>query len=230
MLARDEHGIIIQQPLDINSCDDSLCRTSLLGLADNELDKENIKLWYSMGGEPARHPYTVPANKYGWDEVYKYDKCLSRDQLLPYIALLAVLAEAGDQEAREVAKKIRQRHKLFVNQDFLAPDIQYIMSRAADHWSQYLWGLIGIPWLLCLSIPFTCIITPKHELNQLVAECLGMSKFIRKWSLKMMTKLHPDWKRNIEDYWGVYPTSHGLWRQMPEMAQLLIAKVESIIV
>jgi hypothetical protein len=212
-LIRDRHNIIIQHvytdPTNEAYYDggDSISRTGIMALCGSKLDSTIMEMDYrTTNGEIVRHPYDK-------DPRWKDYKETSRDQL--------VCAVVGMN--KEAAEKVRKRHNLmFINKDFLAPDVMLHLALCADHWSKHLWGIIGYPWLM-LSIFWSTKIKPDHELNQIFCQCvIAGPKYLQK-----LINMHPNWRINLEDYWGKYPnTSHGYWRAQPEIAEAMIKFAE----
>lgn len=213
-LIRDRFGIIIQhnfkQPEDQSQYDggDSISRTGIMALCGSHKDAVTMETdYWTPSGEFVRHPYDK-------DPRWRNYKESSRDQL--------VCAVAGMNKYQ--AKKVLERHKwMRINKDFLAPDVMLHMHICAEEKSWF-WSLIGYPWLM-LSVLWSCYVTPKHELNQIICQCIKAGKFF----LQFLCDHHPDWKENLEAYWGVESYNHGYWRNQPEIAYCLIGKVEEVL-
>ena len=77
-------------------------------------------------------------------------------------------------------------------------------------------NLIGYSRLL-LDIVFNAIFTPTRESNQLIAQLSVVSPI---WT-KLYKAITPKWRQAIRDYWSG-------WRQEPELAERLVAKLEGI--
>lgn len=211
-MIRDRHHIIIQhnykEPSDESQYDggDSISRTGIMAMCGSERDQLNMVIQYwKTNGEIVRHPYQPVWNEY---------REMSRDQL--------VCAAAGMNKRQ--AETVRKRHWLFINKDFLAPDVKLHLAICADHWSKHTWGIIGYPWLI-LSILWSCYVTPNHELNQIMCMCIRAGRTY----VKLLCKLHPNWILNINEYWGTYSWAHGHWRDQKEIAAALISRVESML-
>jgi hypothetical protein len=207
-MRRDRHSIIIQhnyqQPDDETQWDggDSISRTGIMAMCGSERDQLNmVSQFWKSNGEIVRHPYQPVWNEY---------KEMSRDQL--------VCAVAGMYSKQ--AETVRKRHWLMINKDLLAPDVKLHLALCANHWSKYLWGILGFPWLI-LSILWSCYVTPNHELNQILCQCVKAGKPF----LWLLCKLHPNWKKNVMEYWGVEKHMHGFWRDQEEIADTMIAFV-----
>lgn len=211
MIVRDKYGIIIQHPVDANSCADSLSRTAIMAICGSGRDERLLAEFVDTEGEPVRHPYTKPFCYYKGN-----DTGMSRDQMTCLMSAFAYLKQYPVR-----AEAVRRRHWLFVNKDFLAPDIKWIYAKAANHWSQYLWCLVGIPWAF-LGVVWASTVDTEHELNQLICECAAAGT----WLLKLLCKWHPDWQRNVEAYWGARPEDHGYWRGQPEIAEAIVKFVK----
>ncbi len=213
-IVRDRYKIIIQHDFKDPSNEaaydggDSICRTGIMALCDSNIDKTTLETdYWTPSGEFVRHPYDK-------DPRWRNYKESSRDQL--------VCAIAGMNKYQ--AKKVLHRHRwMRINKDFLAPDVMLHMTLCAEEKS-LLWSVLGYPWLV-LSIMWSCYVTPKHELNQIICQCLKAGKFF----LRLLCDHHPDWKRNIEAYWGVRQTDHGYWRDQQEIAYAIIKKVEGVL-
>ena len=209
-MRRDKHKIIIQHnykdPENKSQYDggDSISRTGIMAMCGSERDQLNmVSQYWKTNGEIVRHPYQPVWNEY---------KEMSRDQL--------VCAVAG--MFKKQAETVRKRHWFLINKDLLAPDVKLHLALCADHWSKYAWGIIGYPWLI-LSILWSCYVTPNHELNQIICQCVKAGRPF----LKLLCKLHPNWIKNLNDYWGVDQNSHGFWRNQPEIAFEIIKYVEN---
>lgn len=206
-IVRDQHHIIIQHdykdPLNPIGWDggDSISRTGIMAMCHSPVDQFLLRsAFFKENGEVVRHPYDK-------DPRWRDYKETSRDQI--------VCAAAG---YWFLAEKIRKRHWAFVNKDILMPDVKWHLASCAIHWSRFLWAIPGIP-LLFLSVLWAAYVQPQHELNQLLCMCVKTSK----WHLKLLCKLHPDWEKNVNEYWW---TGHGTWRNQKEIADALIQKVE----
>jgi hypothetical protein len=44
--------------------------------------------------------------------------------------------------------------------------------------------------------------------------------------VKLVCKLHPDFEKNILDYYGANPGSHGEWRQCGEIGIAFVKKIK----
>lgn len=211
-MIRDEWGFILQVPtLDP---DDSPVRNGMLALAGSEFDQNVMPGFVLEDGSCIRHPYSTIKRD---DNLCLNDpKANSRDQLIVTVAGLW----AGDEVF--LLEKIRSRYWININKDILSPTHKWFIAKAANHWSQYLWAIPGFIFL-SLDIFWHGFLNPGHELNQIIAICSVMGD---EW-LKTLCKIHPNWQRNVEDYFGVHPWSHGYWRGQPEIAYAVIKYVNS---
>jgi hypothetical protein len=206
-MIRDAHGFIVQQP-EMDG-DDSPVRNGLMAISGSVLDQELVCQFVLADGSIIRHPHqTIRGNN--------DPKESSRDQLIVLVAALYAADEVF------LLDKIRSRYWLNINKDILSPSHKLFIATAARHWSRYLWAIPGYP-MLVLDILWHSIINPGHELNQILSMCSVMGKG---W-ISLVCRLHHDWQRNIEDYFGVHPTSHGKWRGQPEIAFALIKYISS---
>lgn len=206
-MIRDEWGFILQEP-EMDG-DDSPVRNGLMALSGSLLDQTLMPFFVLGDGSCIRHPFQSKRGN-------NMPEANSRDQLILTVAGLW----AGDEIF--YLRSIRSHYGLFINKDFLSPSHQLFMSTAAKHWSRFIWALPGALFM-ALDIFWHMTLGKKHELNQMIAICSVMGSF---W-LKLLTKCCPWWERNIEDYFGAYPESHGFWRNQPEIAQNLIKYVKT---
>ena len=210
-MKRDKFGIIIQHdfqdPENATKYDggDSISRTGIMAMCGSDLDYINLNIRYFPNdkGEIVRHPFQHP-----W-ELYSE---MSRDQL--------VCAAAG--MAKVPAEKVRHRHRfMHINQDILAPDVMWFLAICAGHWSRFYFAIPGTMWLI-LSILWSCYVKPNHELNQILCVCARTHVFF----LRMLCENHPDWKKNINEYWW---TGHGHWRDQKPIADALIRHIGGLL-
>ncbi len=205
MIVRDEYGFIGQvgvfadgtpntKDLDFGDC---AGRTGILAMCDSERDKELLPAFINR--------YSSLLMRYPGQAERGYDdpSQTSRDQLICWVA--------GNNNACSLS----YAQAGYINKDVLGFDVRLYLYKAAQTappiYIKTL-GMIQLP----LSILWSCLITPDHELNQLI--CM-LSQFDSKWT-KMMVRLHPDWKKNLTDYWNG-------WRNMPEISEMLINYVNN---
>lgn len=163
-----------------------------------------------------RHPEEVPSNNY---------KNFTRDQLIPLAAGLKIQGKSGT--ARKLYHAAIDRGyrgqnteadvdgsvKKFPNgADIFTPSHMNHLRMCADEGS----SLIGRLWLK-LDILFNAKFYPMSEPNQLICMMLiAGPEYVKMW-----TKLNSKWKDAIREYWSG-------WRQEPELAEELIAHLNSI--
>lgn len=227
MIQRDELGFILQHipdfenqtwKFDANSPGDTISRTAINAIGGVKQDQDLLAKFEISPGRFARHPYTKPWNSYA-DRKYG----ASRDQRTCYMAALKIFGK------KEVAERIRKKTWFFVVNDLLLPDLKFLDALAADHWSKYLWSIVGIPNVIG-SILWSCYVTPKKEINQMACEALAVGR----WAIMLLVLCHPDWKANIEDYFGVCNernnfNPHGKWRDQPEIAKAFIHTISKVV-
>ena len=203
-------------PKDTGASDkmDSARLAGIMALVDHPL-APNLTA-YVVGDMGVRHPQEVPANN---------PLNFTRDQLM---CLVAGLAKQGHIEAcKALYEAAKSRHyfaqnseadypgttKKFPNgRDYLSFSNRMILSICAGNKG----NLIGYSWLL-MDIVFNAIFTPTRESNQLIAQLLVAGP---KW-IKLYKLITPKWRQAITDYWCT-------WRQEPELAKMLIDKLEGV--
>ncbi len=196
MIKRDEIGIIVQHDPNIPSygdAGDSCNRSGIMSLSGSVLDQALMGQFITADGLLVRHPTQIP-----WNDPSK----TSRDALVTAIAGMSV----------EQAQKLRNSYNWFINKDFLMPDVRNHLKLCSGQKG----SVLGY-FMLGVSIAYAAIIQPEHELNQLMTMCIVAGP---KW-VKLLCKEHPDWKKNITDYWSGYP-----FRDQAEIGQAFIARVE----
>jgi hypothetical protein len=220
MIARDSAGFVGQievghdlKPLVPQSIDHGDCaaRTGILAMCGSEIDIELIPK-FIKGGLLTRHPTstvntgTAPHND---------PKSLSRDQLVGWAAGVDFTKIKSLEDAYNVQDCLYHYAKEgWVNADFLPYDVRlflYLKSKLSIPWKIEKIGMLWLP----VSIWWQCKHNSDHELNQLI--CV-LSKFDKKY-MRMMVSHHPDWKKNLRDYYCG-------WRNLPEMYELLVKFVE----
>lgn len=196
MIVRDESGLIGQHDPNVPSYldfGDSCNRCGIMSLSGSEQDRSVMSQFVLADGSLVRHPAQAP-----WNDPAK----TSRDAL--------VTATAG--MSPELALKVQNRYKLFINKDILMPDVRNHLRLCAG-----LPGTLTGYLFLNISIVYAAKVQPEHELNQLMSMCIVAGpKYV-----KMLCKMHPDWKANITEYWAGYP-----FRDQAEIGQAFIAKIE----
>lgn len=226
MIRRDTYGIVVQHSADFTYEDggDSAMRTSLLAVCGS---REDISLLVAFNCPPnsgtlVRHPFQAP-----WNNPNNF----TRDQLTCFMSG----AYAGGYYAMTkrvfiacVKRGFRAQNtefdypgtlKKFPNgPDLLSPsDVLHLAVCAKYNILVIgLLSLLGLPWFLA-SIIWATRGNPWQEQNQIICQCLTMGK----WVIRLYAKLHPDYKKNLREYWGG-------WRDQAEIGEMLIAKVESV--
>lgn len=195
---------------------DSSNRTAIMYVCDRSFFAPLEKL-VDDEGLCSRH------HKYPWAT----KKNFSRDQVVPF--MLGMKAYGERTGATYITKKIFWSHakRLFLCQntyrndgtgpkfpDILAPDHILHLILCARVWPFYIWGLIGYPWLIA-SIYWSTRVKPEAEQNQIICQVLAAGKPF----LKLYLKWHPDFKKNLRNYWGG-------WRDQIEMADVMIDYIE----
>lgn len=203
-------------PKDVGASDkmDSARLAGIMALVSHPLTPD-LKA-YVIGNMGVRHPQEVPANN---------PLNFTRDQLM---CLVAGLRKQGHVEAcRALYEAAKDRGyfaqnseadypgttKKFPNgRDYLSFSNRMILSICAGNKG----NLIGYSWLL-LDMVFNAIFTPTREPNQLIAQLSVVSPI---WT-KLYKLITPKWRQAIRDYWSG-------WRQEPELAEMLIVKLEGV--
>lgn len=135
---------------------------------------------------------------------YKY----SRDQLICYAAGLKVLN----------LYYLSWSYYKPENGDWLSPSHNNHLIICAGFEP----NLIGNLWLW-LDVLYSCFIDPLAESNQLI--CMLMIH-PNKAYLKFWCKWNKQWQKSIKNYWC---ENEGAWRGEPELAEIMIRKIESTI-
>lgn len=175
---------------------DSDFKAAMFSIGGSFFDRDLIEN-YVVNGQLVRHPS---------DPKWKDPKLTSRDQLVAYITALYFAGKIA------LAKILAERYYWHINKDIFAPDLMWHKQVCAGNPHTW-WRFIGQPWL-CISIFWSTKIKPDHELNQILCQCLVAGKPF----VTMLTVLHPDWKKNLREYWGN-------WRDNSEVGEALIKKV-----
>lgn len=215
MIIRDKYNIIVQQP-DMDG-GDSAFATGIMAGCGSELDTSLMYLFTTrfLTGI-VRHPYqttntgAAPHNDPG---------SVSRDQVIAFFFGLA-----NEQYIEQILKEsfnvvrfvcIKYANSWFVNRDFLSPMYRvYLYKLARQKAPLYLYPLAYLN--LTLHLIWTRF--TDHEMNQTVLTCVVYGK---PW-LKVLKLVHKDLYGNIREYFGG-------WRSKPEIGELFIAKIESIL-
>lgn len=213
MLVRDKNCIVLQMPLAEHSGGDSSRTTGMLALCGSGIDQMCLPLFEvpKNSGLLTRHPD------------YYDTQCFTRDQLLCF------MAGVWRAQMRPLAKRIFWTHakRLFFCQnqleqftrkdkgwfgrDPLGPQhIGMLILCARIYWL-YPFLLIAFPVML-LDIIWATKVRPDMEQNQIIAMCFVYDLI---W---LYTFLHPTWAQEVRKYWSN-------WRQMPEVADLLIKTI-----
>lgn len=232
MIKRDQYGIIVQHdPANPSYADggDSAMRTGLMALCGSGQDSGNLARFniINQSGSPTdllvRHPYQFP-----WNNPNNF----TRDQLICYMA--GAKSTGATNITKRIFKAVVKRGfraqnteydapgtlKKFPNgPDLLSPSDVLFLAHTANfnHLFLLLLSIAGIPWFL-LTLLVATKINPDGEQNQIICQCLTFGRL----TTKLYTKLHPNYKKVITDYWGG-------WRDQREIAVSMIIKVESVV-
>lgn len=216
MIVRDNLGIIVQHSkADSNYLDggDSARVTGLMSMAGSKIDKNNISKFVSEEGLGLRHPTQIFHNDHNNFTRDQLICLMSGMSLSPNKALFKSHAKrfffcqnSHDQDGNK---------KPWWSRDILHPgNIGYMIQASKILW---LYPLLPFCWIfLFLDLVFGVFIKPWRESNQLIA-MLDISGTI--W-LKVYCKLHPDWKKPIQEYWSG-------WRDQEEIGDHLISFIEN---
>lgn len=206
MIVRDRWGIICQHYKDDTPIDggDSASRTGIMALCGSAADKNVMVTFYEYNVNDGlkrlvRHPFQSKWN---------HEELTSRDQLVCFVAGLKGSYWWLDM----LAKEFNKAYKFRINSDILAPDVKLHLNLCANivPW----WAPLGYAYLR-LAILWACFVRPDDELNQILCQCIvAGKKYVR-----MLCKLHPNWIKNTQDYWGG-------WRDQEEIGEALIQKVK----
>lgn len=204
MIVRDRWNIICQHYKDDTPIDggDSASRTGIMALCGSKIDVENLEaffVWEENGWKIVRNP-----SQPKWND----PKLTSRDQLVCFAAGCFF----ANNSAKVRAKSFPYVYRFNINSDVLAPDVKLHLNLCASivPW----WSLFGYLWLR-MAILWACFVRPEDELNQILCQAIvAGKKYVR-----MITILHPNWIKNVQDYWGG-------WRDQEEIGEALIQKVK----
>ena len=205
MIKRDSYGIICQHHIYFpeNPIDggDSASRTGIMALCRSIQDRNLLSSFITDDKKLIRHP-----NQPRWND----PKNTSRDQLIPF------LAGCWSANAIFYSKELSKSYGFWINKDFLDPAVQLHIQFCAGNWNTK-WKLIGFPWLRA-SIFWATKIKPSNELNQILCMCI-MADVERPSYLKLLCESHPDWRKNVTEYWSG-------WRDQKEIGEAFIECVE----
>ncbi len=224
MIKRDQYGIICQHSkTDPNYLDggDSARSTAIMALAGSDEDKALIGVFESAFGTLVRHPHQVP-----WNNPNNF----TRDQTIPLMAIYYATAWTNNL-AKRVFTEIKKRGFRAQNTEFDYPGTKKPFPNGADIFSPadvfflavasrasrrvlVFTAILGIPWFI-LALLWATRIKPMDEQNQIICQCLTFGRL----TTKLYTKLHPDYKAALLEYWGG-------WRDQIEIATALIDKIE----
>lgn len=211
MRVRDHLTIIVQHSKsDPTYLDggDSARVAGLMAMTGSEIDKNNLSKFVLLEGLGVRHPA---------QQFHNNPNNFTRDQLLCLMAGMSLPSNRALFKSH--AKRLffcQNSHdqddnkKPWWSRDILHPgNIGYMIQAAKIVW---LYPLLPICWIfLFLDIVFGVFIKPWRESNQLIAMLTISGTF---W-LKLYCKLHPDWKKPIEEYWSG-------WRDQKEIGDNII--------
>lgn len=206
MIVRDNNGIICQHYKDDTPIDggDSASRTGIMATCGSERDMSLLK-WFFVFSDKFKYAEIV---RHPFQEKWNNPKLTSRDQL---VCFASGCYYCFDLTSTMWIKSILRKYKFNINSDILAPDVKLHLHLCAR--SMPWWAPIGYAYLR-LAILWACFVRPDDELNQILCQCLVAGRQY----VRMLTKLHPDWKKNVMDYWGG-------WRDQKEIGEALIEKV-----
>jgi len=210
MIKLDQYGLIGQhRPGEPNYLDmgDSCMKTSLAvigGIISDKLlgyflvqERHNELGNYLLSNKVIRSPSS---------KEYSDPKKTSRDQLICFMAALALTNH------KYVNKNIMYcSYKYRINKDLLiSPSIRWFMRKCEGD-DYYSW--LGDK-MIRLDIWWASKNTDK-ELNQLFCMCLVLGKDY----VKLLCDSHPDWRKNLRDYWCG-------WRDQAEIGEAFIKRIE----
>lgn len=218
-IIRDRFGIVVQHrpddPLYLDG-GDSARVTGLLSMCGSVRDQFIITNFVKHPGNGVRHPFQDLNNNNNPNN-------FTRDQLICLMAGLStsfINSIFAETVVKSYAKRLflgqnthdqeNNKKPWYKGRDILHPGYIGFLIQAAQMRSFYF--ILPFTWLfILLELLFSVFITPWRESNQTIA-LLNVSG---KWFLKLYTKLHPDWKKPIIDYWSG-------WRDQKEIAEIII--------
>lgn len=215
MICRDANGFIGQAEVDQNlkqyepirlDFGDCACREGLLAMTGSKSDAELLPKLVK-DGLLIRYP--------GQEERgYNRTEETSRDQLIGWAAGIPYIDRPLHRfQAQDTCTYYASQGH--INKDILMPDVQLFLYTVAGFPAPLHVRMLGLAQLP-FSILWACYVKPDHELNQLISL---LSVFDKKW-MRMLVHHHPDYRKNLEDYWK------NSWRNMGELSELLIQFVE----
>lgn len=200
MIYRDSHGLIVQPDYNYedywNHTDagDTASRTGIMALCGSDTDRLLLLIMASL--PLSRHPY---------DEKWSNPKLMSRDQLICLAAGFSIIPL----QMKQVG--------WFINSDILTPSHKAHLKRCNKEEMSWLFQKISDLWLFCDMI-WSTKVNPDLEQNQLICMLIVRGK---PWA-KLYTKLYPDFRAHLVQYWDS-------WRKQPEIAHRMIDKIEEIL-
>ncbi len=223
MIHRDEYGIICQHDIVTGKQldgGDSIHRTGVMAFCGSEQDRKKLDWFISKPGELVRHPRQVPWNN---------PKNLPRDQAMAAVAGLYAAGEMikayfvllahedrGWRCQNTEADSVGTTKPWWNPADWLAPDHRLhlkLCSGLRGTRLEYMWLRASIIW--------SCLVRPNSEQNNIMLQCMVAGREY----CRMYDKLHPNWVKATEDYWGGQKRNeHGWWRDQKEIAAALIKK------
>lgn len=222
MLRTDVIGLIGQHDKNDPSYldfGDSCFKTSMAAIGRLDNYKDLLLSFLVSDGSVIRHPKTRIPDGQNSPNMDKWadPKETSRDQLIPYVVALYLCGY------RSAVRMIDDRYTWFINKDILSPSVQLIKKICAGRTPNWFIKTVGTK-MIEVDIWWSTKIRPDHELNQMICVCLVMGKqYIQK-----LCSQHPDWKKNIRDYYGGPKEDEG-WRDNKEIGEALILVVEDAI-
>lgn len=204
----DEYGLIVQhRPDEPDYADggDSCMKTSI-AVISGIVSPMDLGYFTTYNALVVRHPHQVP---------YCNPDETSRDQLIPFLAACKLYPEFNIRnkflrtyDFTDIIKNYKYR----INKDLLiSPSIQWFMRKCSGD-DSYSW--LGDKALRA-DILYASKISPEHELNQLMCQCIILGKEY----VQLLCKSHPDWRKNLRDYYCG-------WRDQAELYEAFVNKIE----
>jgi hypothetical protein len=185
---------------------DSVRAVGIMAWSGSFLNKELMPLFVRDDGRIVRHPYDPK-----WCDPGR----TSRDQI--DCAIAGLYSVNRTDLCRKVLKAYAKRG-FFCNKDILWFDsFCSLVLSASSRRAKYFLNVLFFP-IYIFAIAWNCWITPNHEQNQIISRIIVGGKIY----LWIYTKLHPDYKKALKDYWNG-------WRMMPELSDMMINKIEALI-
>jgi len=230
-IIRDKHNIIVQhRPNDPAYLEggDSARVTGIMALCGSNMDKALLPVFVIYPeGYGVRHPFQQLIKDESGQTIQLNNNdpgSFTRDQALCLMAGLWSAPEYNENFTNlffwSHAKRLffgqntldqeGNKKPWYKSRDPMHPgQIGFMIQAARIKW---LYPILPICWLFTiLEILVNVYITPNRESNQLLCTLVVTGK----WALKLYTKLHPNWKMPIIEYWSG-------WRDQKEIGDLFI--------